>query len=127
MVTRVRVSALLALALANCASTSAGEDELADPLAGRIAGEPRSCVSPGSGQGMAIIAPGTVGYRAGDTLWVSRLGPPCARVRPMDTLVVEAHGGRHCRGDPVRALPMGSRIAGPVCGLGDFVPYRRAG
>jgi hypothetical protein len=128
MVKRARRSALMLPTLAGCAPPRAtGGEELAGQLAGRTAGEPRRCVSAAGGQGLSIIAPGAVGYRVGETLWVSRLGPACSGIRPIDTLILEAGGGRPCRGDPVRAVAMGSRIAGPICILGDFVPYRRAG
>jgi hypothetical protein len=84
-------------------------------------------VSAAGGWGLTILAPGAVGYRAGETLWVSRVGPACSGIRPTDSLILEAGDGRHCRGDSVRAVAMGSRVAGPACILGDFVPYRRSG
>jgi hypothetical protein len=40
------------------------------------------------------------------------------------------HGREYCRGDQFRTVPPGSAqlgpwIGGPVCTLGEFVPYRR--
>jgi hypothetical protein len=121
---------ILLLLLAGCAASrtgGGGEDELARQLAGRVAAEPRGCVLATGGQGLTIIAPGTVGHRRGDTLWVNRLGPACSGMSPLDTLIVEAHGSQICRGDRVRAVEPGRSIAGPPCILGDFIPYRPAG
>jgi hypothetical protein len=126
MVRRAVRSAFVVLALAGCASSRAGGDE-ERRLAGRIAGEPRGCVSATGGAGLTIVSRGAVGYRSGETLWVNRMGPACIGMRPTDILIVEADGSRYCRGDRVRAIAAGSRIPGPTCILGDFIPYRRAG
>ena len=40
-------------------------------------------------------------------------------------LVTEPTGSQYCRGDIVRTFDRSSRIPGPACILGDFVPYRR--
>ena len=100
--------------------------ELARQLQGRVAGEPVSCVATRAGHGLTIIDRGTVAFGGGGTLWVNRLASDCPSLRPFDTLIVETHGARYCRGDHVRALPSGTSIPGPICVLGDFVPYRRA-
>jgi hypothetical protein len=41
-------------------------------------------------------------------------------------LVTEPVGSYHCRGDIVRSIDRYSRIPGPSCILGDWVPYRRS-
>ncbi len=122
----MRLLPLLLLAPA-CAASSARQADLSSELAGRTAGPPRDCIPASAGDSLVARDSQTLVYRRGDTIWVNRLAAPCPGLHPMSTLIVEVHGSSHCRGDPVRALPMGSRIAGPVCGLGDFVPYRRAG
>ena len=125
----MRTPILLLLAVAGCVAPRAagGEDELSGRLAGRTAGEPRSCISATAGRSLTVIARGAIGYRSGDTLWVNRLGSGCSGMDPLDTLIVETHGSQYCRGDHVRAIEPGRSIAGPVCILGDFVPYERAG
>jgi hypothetical protein len=55
---------------------------------------------------------------------VSRLRAECPGLQPLDTLIVEVHGGRYCRNDQFRAVETGASIPGPICLLGDFVPYR---
>lgn len=125
MVKPVLRPALVLLALSACASSGAGDgEELARALAGRTSGEPRECVSAAPGTGLTILAPGALGYRDGDTLWVNRLAPACSGIRPMDILIAEVHDGRYCRGERVRAVAPGSSIARPACILGEFVRYR---
>jgi hypothetical protein len=120
----IRASALL-FALAACAAPQpAGDDPAFErELAGRAPGPAQDCVLAGSGD-LGIVARGTVGYRSGATLWVSRLPEACASMRPGDTLIVEAQAGRYCRGDRVSATASGSVMPGPTCLLGPFTPYR---
>jgi hypothetical protein len=122
----IRIFALL-LALAGCASPqpTGGDPALERELAGRTAGPAQDCVPAGvGGGGLVIVARGTVGYRSGDTLWISRLPGACASMQPADALVLEARDGRYCRGDRVSALSPGSVLPGPACLLGPFTPYR---
>lgn len=128
MVRRLARPTLAVLLLAACAAPRlGGGDELAPQLAGRAAGQPRSCLPTTGGAGLTIVAPGVFAHRGGDVLWINRLAPACSGIRSTDTLIFEPHGGQHCRGDPVRALERGRSIPGPACILGDFVPYRRSG
>ena len=124
---------LLSFVLAGCAAaTSAGreadEEAVLDrELAGRAAGEPQSCIPWRSTQSLQAAGRGRLVYRDGDTLWVNRPTVECRGLEPTDTLVVEMRGGsRYCRGDRVRAIEPGTSVAGPVCVLGDFTPYRRS-
>ena len=121
----IRISALL-FALAACAAPRpAGDDPAFErELASRTAGPAQDCVSAGAGGGtLVILARGTVGYRSGDILWVSRLPDACASMQPADALAIEARDGRYCRGDRVSALSPGSTLPGPTCLLGPFTPY----
>ncbi|MBV8686567.1 MAG: hypothetical protein JOZ90_11660 [Alphaproteobacteria bacterium] len=118
----------LLLAAAGCAAPQPrGGGEAADlqaELAGRIEGRAESCVPSEPQTSLHIVDARTLTYRRGRTLWVNRLESDCPGLRPMDTLIVETHGGQHCRGDHVRSTPYGGGIPGPVCILGDFTPYR---
>jgi hypothetical protein len=42
-----------------------------------------------------------------------------------DILVTYPIGSQYCRGDITRTIDRISRMPGPGCVLGDFVPYRR--
>jgi hypothetical protein len=117
----------LLLALAGCAAIGQREEdgaELARQLAGRSAGEPQSCVSITQLAPLEIVDRETIAYRSGSTIYVNRLGGNCPGLRPFNTLIIETHGSQYCRGDRVRTLEPGSSIPGPICPLGDFVPYR---
>lgn len=62
-------------------------------------------------------------YGSGRTIWANNLGS--CRFGYDDILVMQLYGSQLCRGDIVRSLDRLSRIPGPACVLGDFVPYRR--
>ncbi len=121
---------IMLLALAGCTGfggqTHTAEEDLSRELAGRVAGPPETCVSDHRSRSLQIVDRRTLTYRAGDTLWVNRLAADCPGLRPLNTLIVEKHGSQLCRGDRVRGIEPGSTIPGPMCPLGDFIPYRRA-
>lgn len=114
---------LVAGCAATGASTSAAED-LARDLESRVAGAAESCVSADPPHNLTPIDARTLTYRDGPTLWVNRLEADCPGLRAYDRVLVESHGGRFCRGDHIRSLEPAGGIPGPVCFLGDFVPYR---
>lgn len=120
----------LLLALGGCAAIGQREDEgaeLARQLAGRVAGEAQNCVSITQSGPLEIVDRQTLAYRVGSTIYVNRLRGECPGLRPLNTLIVETHGSQYCRGDRVRTLESGISIPGPICPLGDFVPYRLPG
>ena len=87
----------------------------------------RNCIPTRDQQSLTIVDRQTVVQRGGSTLWVNRLEAPCPGLRPLDTLIVEVHGGQYCRGDHIRGLEPGSNIPGPICPLGAWLPSRRDG
>ena len=123
------LSLSLLLLLGGCALAerrTSGQDELAQELAGRVAGEPRSCIPTFSDRSLVPIDRQTLIYREGRRIWVNRLGSQCPGISPHSTLIVEVYSGQYCRGDRVRGLERGSSIPGPICILGEFVPYTLA-
>ena len=121
---------LLAILAAGCTSpaplsSASSQADLAKELEGRVAGAPESCVAISASQGLRVVDSRTLVYYRGGTVWVNRLAEDCPGLRPLDTVVVEVHGAQYCRGDRVRGLSPGTTIPGPMCPLGDFVPYRR--
>ena len=106
-------------------SSASSQADLAHELEGRVAGTPESCVSTSASQGLRVVDSRTLVFHSGGTVWVNRLAENCPGLRPFDTAIVEVHGARYCRGDRVRGLSPGTTIPGPMCPLGDFVPYRR--
>ena len=86
-------------------------------------GPSQSCISLSAGQALTSLSPQILSYRRGGTIWINHLPRSCAGIRPFNTLLVETHGSQICRGDSVRALERPGSVPGPVCVLGDFVPY----
>jgi hypothetical protein len=117
---------LFAIALTGCmrpiAPRGAG---LAHELAGYAAGAPQSCVLTFPGHSLRVIDSSTLAYGSRGTIYVNYPGGPCPALSPFNTLIVDAQPGRYCRGDRVRGLEPGAIIPGPVCILGDWVPYRK--
>jgi hypothetical protein len=123
---------MLLLVLAGCAGSGAGMEErersrLERQLAGRVAGEPRRCITRFQGTALTAVDRSTVVYDAPGALWVNRLRGDCPGLRPDDALIVESHGDEYCANDRIRPVERGSNIPGAVCFLGEFTPYRRAG
>ena len=120
---------ILALTLAGCMDSrmepSREEVGLARDLEGRTAGAPQDCIASTPGTGLDIVSSDTLVYRSGSTIWVNRIEGGCPGLRPFSQLIIEpTSAGRYCRGDRVRGLEAGTSIAGPICPLGPFTPYR---
>ena len=116
-------AAVAALA-SSCAPAGPASAPAALPeLAGRTAGPAQRCVPARQSEALRIADGRTLLYGSGRTVWVNRV--ECAGVTAMDILVVEQAGSEYCRGDRVSTIDPVSRIPGPACILGDFVPYMR--
>jgi hypothetical protein len=120
--------ALLALALGSCAAPQPDYSQRGPPkeLAGRSAGAPQRCalITPTDALRVSDNDRHTLLYGSGRTVWANRLSPQCG-FGSDDVLVTEPIGSYYCRGDLVRSFDRLSRIPGPTCVLGDFVPYTR--
>jgi uncharacterized protein DUF6491 len=122
-----------AMALAGCtastempAGQSRADRDLAHELAGRTAGKPTDCISASSAEGPQIIDNKTILYREnGRTVWRNDLESGCPSLAPMNTLIVELHGGQICRHDRFRVLEPGANIPSAYCMMGKFTPYRK--
>jgi hypothetical protein len=117
-----------ALTAASCAPTAAPNDTaaLAQELAGRVAGQPQSCIPTMQSTNLRVINGSTLAYDQGATVWINRLPARCPAIEPLNTVIVEPKlGTQYCRGDHIRGLEPGAIIPGPICFLGDWVPYRR--
>lgn len=94
-------------------------------IAGRTAGQARRCVQLVPNESLRIVSPNALLYGAGRTVWLNRPPGDCRGLRESDVLVTEPINGQHCSGDLVRSFDRYSRIPGPSCRLGEFVPYTR--
>ena len=92
--------------------------------AGRTPGPAKSCVSTFPSENLRVLDPMTLAYGNGRTVYINHLPGPCPALSQFNTLIVEAQGSQYCRGDHVRGREPGAIIPGPICNLGDWVPYR---
>ena len=124
----VRVPAIIvAFSLGSCAVPQPDSEQRSPPreLAGRSPGAPQRCALIDRLEALRVSESDrhTLVYGTGRTIWANSLGQ--CTLRPADVLVTESLGSYYCRGDLVRSFDRLSRIPGPTCVLGDFVPYTR--
>lgn len=124
----MRMLPLLAIGLlGGCAAPEpAPYPRQAVELAGRVAGAPQRCVLIRQSESMRVSQTDrhTLVYGSGKTVWANRLGPGCG-FGANDILVTQPMGSYYCRGDIVRSFDQLSRIPGPSCIMGDFIPYTK--
>lgn len=101
-----------------------GEARLAAMLAGRVAGEPRSCIPAYGASRLQIVDRTAVVYDAGGTIWVSRPSDPRS-LDTRDVMLVQRTGSQLCKQDVVRMVDRTGGFMTGVIFLDDFVPYTR--
>ena len=120
--------ALFALVLSSCAVPQPAAETRGPPseLAGRSPGKPQQCVPIQQMESLRIAENNrhTLLYGNGKAVFANRLAGECT-FGSDDVLVTEPTGSQYCRGDIVRSFDRLSKIPGPSCVLGDFVPYAR--
>jgi hypothetical protein len=124
-------------ALAGCTASSAESTPapltdkqaklLEKQIGGKVAGEPVRCISNFGQQNIIRVSDDMLLYRAsGRLVYQNRLQSSCPGLASdRDIIVTEQYGGQQCRGDLVRLVDRVGGIPGPVCILGNFVPYRK--
>jgi hypothetical protein len=124
---KARIAAL-GLVVGSCAAPQPGGEQQgpARELAGRSAGAPQRCVLIQQSESLRVSDSNrhTLLYSSGRIIWANHLGQQCG-FGTDDVLVTEPIGSYYCRGDLVRSFDRFSRIPGPTCILGDFLPYTR--
>lgn len=135
---RLKLSATLILpliTLAACAEmdstpvplTEKQTAQLDKELTGKIAGTPVNCISDFNATNMIRISDDILLYRvSGNLVYKNNLRSSCRGLaRDNDIVVSEQFGSQKCRGDLLKLVDRTSGIPGPVCSLGEFVPYRK--
>jgi hypothetical protein len=100
---------------------------LARELDGKIAGESVNCISDFNSTNIVRVSDDILLYRvSGNLVYKNNLRSTCPGLaRDSDIIVSEQFGGQKCRGDLIKLVDRTSGIPGPVCSLGEFVPYRK--
>jgi len=96
-------------------------------LAGKVAGTPVNCISDFNATNTIRISDDILLYRVSRNLvYKNNLRSSCPGLaRDNDIIVSEQFGSQKCRGDFLKLVDRTSGIPGPVCSLGEFVPYRK--
>jgi hypothetical protein len=126
-------SALGAAALALSSTTALAETaeergaaKFAELTEGRVAGEPKSCVSALRSNDIEVIENVGIAYEQGDTLWIARATDPRSLGRH-DVPIIDRFGSQLCRQDVIRTVDRYSQFVSGVVFLEDFVPYTKQG
>jgi hypothetical protein len=100
---------------------------LTKELSGKVAGEAVNCISDFNGSNIIRISDEILLYRvSGRLVYKNTLRGGCPGLaNDHDVLVTEQFGSQKCRGDLIKLVDRTSGIPGPVCSLGEFVPYRK--
>ena len=127
-------AAASALLLLSCSTTTAeparsdrDAKELADALAGRVAGAPQRCISNWPTTQVRVIDDWTILYDEGSTIYVQNPRGRCPGIgNGSRTLVARQVGtSQMCDGDINQAVDLQSGIGGAPCVFGPFVPYTK--
>jgi hypothetical protein len=125
---------LVPLLLASCGEmeskpaplTAEQTERLDRELGGKVAGAPQNCISDFNANDLVRVSDDILLYRVSRNLvYKNNLRSSCPGLaRDNGIIVSEQFGGQKCRGDLLRLVDRVSGIPGPVCSLGEFVPYR---
>jgi hypothetical protein len=102
--------------------------ELADALAGRVAGPPQRCISNFPQVEVQVIDDWTILYREGSTVYVQNPQGGCPGIGiGSRTLVTRQVGtSQMCQGDINQAVDLRTGIGGAPCVFGPFVPNTKS-
>ena len=128
------ILALSAMATAAC-TTAPGEvsrspkaqRELAEALAGRVPGQPVSCLPNYRADNMQIIDDWTILFRDGRTVYVQNPRGGCPGIASRRNVLVTRLFGTNqlCSGDISHLFDPTSGIGGGACVFSEFVPYTK--
>jgi len=124
----IRFAAMLPLmvACASCATMAAQRDdsaEFAKEIEGKVADKARTCIPLADASSAKAFNDALV-YRVSRRLTYVNKASGCNAFDRDPIFVTDVRGSQLCRGDVVQLVSRVGGIAGPVCILGDFTPYR---
>lgn len=132
---RSLVPLMLVSALASCATApppvtanSDGQKQVAQWLAGLVAGAPESCLASYHQQEMTVVDDQTVAFRASPGhVWVQKTQSPCSPLAGPGpyALVTRSSQSSLCKGDIASVVDTTSGATVGSCVMGDFIPYTR--
>lgn len=123
-----------AIMIVACSTTPAqqarsprAEQELAEALAGRVAGQPVKCIPTYRADDMTIIDDWTILFKDGSTIYLQNPRGGCPGIGSSRNILVSRPmpSNQLCSGDIQQLFDPVSRIGGGACVFSDFVPYTR--
>ena len=100
--------------------------ELDEALAGRTAGEPRSCVRSQDVRNTRSAGRDTILFDGpGNTVYVNRTSGSCPRIQPWHAVRHRTISSSLCSGELIRIFDPQTGVEYGGCSLGEFTPYRR--
>jgi hypothetical protein len=111
----------------NYTRTAQAQQELNKALAGRVAGEPVSCLPTYRANDMRIIDDWTILFEDGSTIYLQNPRGGCPGIENhRNVLVTRLMGtGQLCSGDISHLVDPATGMGGGACVFGPFVPYTR--
>lgn len=121
-------------ALAGCMSqpqpmarSAQAQAEFQNLTAGKVAGQPISCLPSYRSGNMVTIDNSTIAFKNGRTVYVNNLIGECSNLGSgFYTLVTRSNGNGLCRGDIARVADVSTGMVVGSCAVGDFTPYTRS-
>jgi hypothetical protein len=103
------------------------EQELAEALAGRVAGPPQRCISNFPQVDVQVIDDWTILYRERSTVYVQNPQGGCSGIGNGSRTLVARQVGTSlmCEGDINETVDLRSGVGGAPCVFGPFVPYAK--
>ena len=103
------------------------QQELADALAGRVAGAPVKCIPTYRADDMQIIDDWTILFKDGRTIYLQNPRGGCPGIGNHRNILVSRPmpSSQLCGGDIQQLFDPTSGIGGGACVFSDFVPYTR--
>ena len=128
----IATAAALAIALAvggvaspaEAKEKKSGEEELAELLKGRVAGEPQRCIRDTANRRMRTIDGTALVYGSGKTIYVQRTRNP-EDIDDGNVMVIRRWGSQLCRLDYITTIDRSSGFYTGNVMFVDFIPYTK--
>lgn len=105
--------------------TEKQQTKLDKALAGKVAGEPVSCIPLSQRTDMNVISNDVLLYKVNNKLvYRNDLLGRCSGLTTGGTLVTKLFTSQMCKGDIAQVADLATGTTMGSCALGDFVPYR---
>lgn len=103
------------------------QKELADALAGRVAGKPVNCIPTYRADDMQIIDDWTILFKDGSTIYVQNPRGGCPGIGSHRNVLISRPmpSSQLCSGDIQQLFDPTSGIGGGACVFSEFVPYTK--